>query len=116
MTNGKPSFLLELYPEDEFKHLLKLIPKGELLKFSKLLQFGAVTTDTCNGAVKLGEMLRKHIRQVAIEEGLNEKDIKVVEILCWNHLRNLWIDEMSKRISLRVTALVLESLEQIPVR
>ena len=27
---------LELYPEDEFKHLLKLIPKGDVLNFSKL--------------------------------------------------------------------------------
>ena len=54
------------------------------------------------------------IHKCALDDKIPESEILVFEIDCWHHLRNIWIDEMTKRLSIRVKALVCDSLERIP--
>ena len=67
----------ELYPDRP--DLWALIPKAEALTIAKLAKSGWIMTDTCNAARKFRRLFIEAIREVAKEEGLDEKEIAVWE-------------------------------------
>ncbi len=79
--------LERLYPSRQ--DLLDMIPQSQALTLDKLANDGMVSTDTCNTARKTRRLLCKAIRMVAIEQGLREESINIMENDCWNHLRNV---------------------------
>jgi hypothetical protein len=77
-----------LYPSCQ--DLLDMIPQLKALTLAKLANDGMVSTDTCNTMRKTRCLLREAIRMVAVEQGLREESINVMENDCWNHLHNVW--------------------------
>ena len=81
-------------------------PKPEQLSMARLAGGGALQSDTCNGARKakrvLAEMIAQQAREVLGEEEwakLTEEEqsqvTRVHELDCWQHLRNIFLKEMS---------------------
>ena len=73
-----------MFPGDEHDIL-----EGTKLNIAKLAHHGAVTTDTCNAARKLNQLLLDSIRKKARNEGISENEINTHQIDCWHHLRNV---------------------------
>jgi len=79
-------------------------------------------TDTCNAARKFNAQIAAHIRDVckqkAIENGIepSEANIRVQQQDCHNHLRNVWIGAITKRMSSYLDDLLACDLEAIHFR
>ena len=82
----------KMYPS--YKHD---IPDDNEINTSKLGEGGAINSDTCNTARKT--------RRIIIEEIVTEMKIKgkegkhILEVDCWNYLRNVWLGGMTKSLS-----------------
>ena len=81
-------------------------PKPEDLSMGRLAGGGALQSDTCNGARKakriLAEMIAEQAREVigaeawgALTEEEQKQATRVHELDCWQHLRNIFLKEMS---------------------
>ena len=88
---------MEIFPDNA--NLLCLVPSAGDLSLAKLAGKGMVMVDTCNTARKFRRLLIEQIRQIAIEKGWNEENIKIFEGDCWQHLRNVWFGAVTKQLS-----------------
>ncbi len=73
----------------------------------------ATIPNTCNTACKTRRLLCKAIRTVAIEKGLREELINVMEDVCWNHLRNVWFGTVNKELSSHLDEVLQDNLSEI---
>ena len=81
--------------------LLDLIPSPESNNIDKLGEGGAINTDTCNAAQKLRRILVDYINGT-----VHEQD-------CMQHLRNVWINGVSKAVDKYMSEYLEESLDEI---
>ena len=99
---------VKLYPNEPWPG-----PEPEQLSMARLAGGGALMSDTCNTAQKaktlLAEMIAKQMREQIGEEAwgkLSEEEQKqmarVHKLDCWQHMRNIFLKEMSKEQSKRV--------------
>ena len=56
-----------------------MLPKACELTLAKLANRGWLMTDTCNAARKFRRLLKDSIREIALEEGMEENKIMVFE-------------------------------------
>ncbi len=103
--------LKRLYPSHQ--DLLNMIPPSQALTLAKLANDGMVSTDTCNTACKTRCLLCKAIRTVAIEQGLREESINIMENDCWNHLHNVWFGAVIKELSSHSDEVLQDNLSEI---
>ena len=77
------------------------IPDPISMNIGRLRKGGALTSDTCNGARKACCLIVEKFHE-ATEAFLNEEcdDIYVLEVDCWNHLRNIWLGVTTKALSI----------------
>ena len=107
--------------EDRFGTDTHDIPASSELCFSKLNN-GGTMTDTCNAARKFNAKIAEHIRDVckqkAIESGIepSEANVRIQQQDCHNHLRNVWIGAITKRLSEYLNDLLACDLEAIHFR
>ena len=59
---------------------------------------GTVNTDTCNAARKIQRILVSSIANAA--DDLNVSRRNFLEVDCWNHLRNVWLGGITKKLSI----------------
>ena len=52
-------------------------------------------TDTCHKATKQRRLLSAAIKTAALDMGVPESEIKVYELDCWDHLRNIWLNQVN---------------------
>lgn len=90
------------------------IPKDCGMNLGKLSSGGTVNSDTCNAARKTRIILVSKIKQAATE--LNIAGSKVLEVDCWNHLRNVWLGGMSKVLSSHLRNNLINDFDSIDAR
>ena len=73
------------------------IPVPNELNTVNLETRDAVTSDTCNTAMKTRRLIVTRIEEAAVNTSTT--NIKVLEVDCWNHLRKLWLYGMNKILS-----------------
>jgi hypothetical protein len=100
-----------LYPSRQ--DLFIMIPQLQALTLAKLANDGMVSMDTCNTACKTRRLLCEAIRTVAIEQGLREESINVMENDCWNHLHNVWFGAVIKELSSHSDEVLKDDLSEI---
>ena len=83
--------------EKMYSNYIYNIPDIKSLDIGKLGKGGAITTDTCNGARKTRRLLIDNIT-LAIKK-FSDDNIKIREVDCWNHFRNIWFGAMIKQLS-----------------
>ena len=71
--------------------LLILIPDPGSINIDKLGDGGTITTDTCNAAKKVRRLLVEYINGTVSNQG------------CMQHLRNVWINGVSKAVNRYLT-------------
>ena len=81
--------------------LLLLIPDPDSVNIDKLGGGGTITTDTCNAAQNICQLLVECINSTVHEQ------------YCMQHLRNVWINGVSKAINNCLTEFLQERLEEI---
>ena len=69
------------------------------MKIVKLGKGGVLTSYICNFARKMRRLIVEQVHE-DVEALRKEKydGIRVLEIDCWNHLRNIWIEGMTKAL------------------
>ena len=72
-----------------------------------------ITTGTCNEARLTAKLLEKEIRTLCLEKGMNEDEISIYLLDCFNHLRNVWIGAMDRDMSTHLSDLMQEDLDNI---
>ena len=87
------------------------IPVSDEVNIGKLSKGDAVISDTCNDARKTRRLLVNEIKEAAAEMSTDE--IVVLEVDCWNHLRNVWLSGMTKSLSVYLKNELGASLECI---
>ena len=95
------------------RDLVELIPEAAKLSLSKLAKGAALMTDTCNPARKFCKLLIRAIVDIAKEEGMTDKSIKVYEADCWHHLRNVWIGAVVRHLGVHVGKVLDDNLAKI---
>jgi hypothetical protein len=99
------------------------IPPGTSIDVAKL-EGGMITTDTCNGARLLSKLLAEEIDRRVKEKkeelgGLpNDEDSSLTVIIqdCHGHMRNIFINGITKRMSSYLARVLAEDLEGIDKR
>ena len=70
------------------------------MNIDKLGSGGALTSDTCDGARKMNHLIFEQVHEAAEAFHKDDSDdICVLEVDCWNHLRNVWLWGMTKSLS-----------------
>jgi len=102
------------------------IPRATALNIAKLGGAGAISTDTCNQARKLRALLKEEVKKAvqlqcgarrdAMTPAEQEAAVHVVEIDCWNHLRNIWLGAAMKALSKSIKDELDDSLAQCDPR
>jgi hypothetical protein len=80
--------MTELFPE-----LVHLVPCKTNIDINKLGDGGQITSDTCNGAQK--------IRQILTEMIVGSYDYD-----CMHHLHNVWFGAMEKKLTVSLNTLL----------
>jgi hypothetical protein len=118
--------LLRVTFEELFPGVTHDIPDGSEICISKLAG-GAVTSDNCNGALKVKRLLVEAV-QAAVKakyttaswEALTEAErasrLCCYEVDCWNHLRNVWLAKATAALTRRLKETHKEELEAIDFR
>ena len=97
------------------------IPSAEAIQLSKL-QDGIITTDTCNSARLLSSLIKDAVTQAVGQKigdcggNLDDKQINVYTQDCHNHMRNVWIGAVTKRLSSYLNEILASDLEAIDFR
>ena len=86
--------------EREYPELVALLPTVDELSLQKLVN-GGIITDTCNSARKLNAMLGDEING------------KSHNLLCYNHLRNIWIKNVLDSLTEHLRVKFHDALEEI---
>ena len=102
------------------------IPRATALNIAKLGGAGAISTDTCNQARKLRALLKEEVKKAvqlqcgarwdAMTPAEQEAAVHVVEIDCWNHLRNIWLGAAMNALSKSIKDELDDSLAQCDPR
>ena len=92
------------------------IPPASAMNIGKLGYGGVVTSDTCNSVRKTRRLLVDQIINAALVLSDNTDNINVLEIDCWNHLRNVWNGGMMKAVSTFLKDKLQDELETIDSR
>ena len=88
--------LLE-HPHTPYQHD---VPFPISMNIDKLGSSGALTSDTCNGARKTRRLIAEKVFEAAKYFCKDDSDdIRVLEVDCWNKLRNLWLGGMTRALS-----------------
>ena len=97
------------------------IPSAESIHLSKMRD-GIVTTDTCNTARALSELIsfeiKEAIKKKIVDTGGDPdyEEINVYRQDCHNHMRNVWIKHVTIRLSSYLNDLLATDLENIHFR
>ena len=97
------------------------------MDISKLGGSGAVTSDNCNGAMKVKRLLVAEVKEAveakhdaatwaAFTEEEKAAKTPTLEIDCWNHLRNVWLGATTKALTGRLKESLQEELAAINTR
>ena len=96
------------------------IPDSTQMNIAKLGKSGNVNTDTCHGARLLSDLIcdevEKAAKEKAADSGEDESDVIVLKNDCHNHLRNVWIGAITKRMSSYLNELLACDLALIDFR
>ena len=78
----------------------KNIPYPSSMNIGKLGSGSDLMPDTCNGARETRRLIvdQDHEAVEAFQKD-NSDEICVLEVDCWNHLRNVWLEGMTKDLS-----------------
>ena len=90
------------------------IPEDCGMDIGKLSSGGGLNSDTCNAARKTRRILVSKIKEAATE--LNRECGNVLEVDCWNHLRNVWLGGMTKALSSYLRNILINDLDSIDAR
>ena len=93
------------------------IPYPSSINIGKLGSGSAFTSDKCNGARKTHRIIIEEFHEA--EEALRKDDsdhIRVLEVDCWNHLRNLWLVGITKALSTLLVSTIRGGLNEIDLR
>jgi hypothetical protein len=97
------------------------IPSAEAIHLSKLCD-GIITTDTCNSARLLSSLIKDAVTQAVGEKisgcdgNPDDERIKVYTQDCHNHMQNVWIGAVTKRLSSYLNEILASDLEAIDFR
>jgi hypothetical protein len=99
------------------------IPPGSSIDIAKL-EGGMITTDTCNGARLLSKLLAEEIdlavkakkEELGEAAGEDESFKSVVVQDCHGHMRNIFINGVTKRMSTYLSRVLAEDLQDIDRR
>ena len=94
--------------------LIDDIPSPNKLNIGKLHDGGSVMTDNCDKAKKERRLLSESIKEVAVQMGIAEDQIKVFELACWHHLRNVWFGAVTRAVSNELNDELQDYLVEIP--
>ena len=84
------------------------------MNIGKLGSSGALMSDTCNGARKTRRLIVEKVHEDA--EALRKykyDGIRVLEVDCWNHLRNMWLGGMTKALPTLLVKSIRRELDDI---
>jgi hypothetical protein len=84
---------------------IDLIPTVDGIEFDKFENNSVVMTDTCNGARKTNILIKTEI--------CKQTGKTIHLLLCYNHLRNVWIKNVLKESTAFLREYLLTSLEEI---
>ena len=90
------------------------IPKDWGMDIGKLSSGGGLKSGTCNAARKTRRILVSKISEAATE--MNRECGNVLEVDCWNHLRNVWLGGMTKALSSYIRNIMINDLDSINAR
>ena len=90
------------------------IPTIVDMNIGKLGNGGTVNSDTCNTARKTRRIIVEKINDAAGEMNISETN--VLEVDCWNHLRNVWLGGMTKALSNHLRNILINDLDCIDTR
>ena len=93
--------------------LLQQIPAPAELTMTKLHK-GGVMTDTCAKARKCQRLFAASIKEAALELGIAETDIKIYQLDCWHHLRNIWLGAVTNQLFKTLDGVLEDCLTDIP--
>ena len=105
--------LLRVIFEELYPGVSHSIPAASELSIAKLSR-GAITSDNCNGALKVKRLMVEQV-QTAVKAEFTDAEwsalsseqqtsrLLVLEVDCWNHLRNVWLGAMTGALSKRLT-------------
>ena len=81
----------------------KNTPDPSFMNIGNLESGGALTSEKCNGARKTRRLIVDKVHE-AVEDlrKYNSYDIRVLEVDCWNHLRNVWLGGTTKALSILI--------------
>jgi hypothetical protein len=105
-----------MHPGDEHD-----IPDVSEMNIGKLGGTGAASTDTAAPARKQRRLLCAAVAQAAaewheIDPESSDQRLHVLEIDCWNHLRNVWLGGMAKALAGHLKTELKDELEAIDWR
>ena len=92
------------------------IPPSCAMNIGKLGSGGAVTSDTCNSARKTRRLLVDCIEEAARDLSPDNENNHIIEVDCYNHLRNVWLGGMIKALSTYLNDELSDELECIDSR
>jgi len=116
LLDGWISMHEKLFPDDDHG-----IPSANAVHLSKL-NWGLITTDTCNSARKLSKLLAEKVKEAVVEkmnqsgEEISNDTVNVLTQDCHNHLRNVWIGAVTKRLSTYLNEQLASDLDNIDFR
>ena len=94
--------------------LLLQLPHPTQLNIGKLHR-GSIMTDTCHNATKQRRLLSAAIKSAALNIGVPDSEIKVYELDCWDHLRNIiWLNQVNLVISKILDEMLDKQLKDLP--
>ena len=87
------------------------------MNIGKLGSGGALMSDTCNFEIKMCRLIFEQAHEAAEYFCKDESDyILVLEVDCWNHLRNVCLGGMTKALSNLLGNTIREKLDGIYLR
>lgn len=113
--------------EELFPGVPHEIPDSTGMDIAKLGGGGAICSDNCNGALKVKRLFKEAVEQAVKDSydtdtwGSFTKEqqsakLLVLEIDCWNHLRNVWLGAATAALTGRLKENLKEELEAIDFR
>ena len=95
------------------------IPDSTSMSLTKAVR-ATVMTDTCNAARLEAELIveeiRKAVKEKCEQDGIEAPDLIAMTADCHNHMRNVWIGAITKRMSAYLNELLAADLDAIDFR
>ena len=88
--------------------------------FSNMRYGGSMSTAICNSARNLSSLLMEEATKIrkekSLEKGEDNANVLIMRKYCHNHLRNVWIGDIAKRLSEYLYRILVCDLEAIESR